>query len=422
MLALICLFGASKGFAAERWLAVEIGIIGTASDGILKSAMKQVKDDGFQGLVIQLDTPGGSLDATRAMVKDILGSEFPVFVWVGPAGARAGSAGAFVTLAGHLAYMAPGTNIGAAHPVSASGEEMDETMKQKVENDTVAFMESIAQTRGRNVDMAVSFVLSSLSLTAEKAKEEKVIDDLASNLNQVFELSDGKEVKLGDETKTLQTRGATWAVYQKTIQQKFLEILSNPNLFYLLFVAGLIGIAFELTHPGVMIPGVLGAISLILALIATATLPVSFGAMILMVASAAFIVAEIFVPSFGILGIGGIVGFVIGSILLVDPSNELGLRVSYYAIGPAVIALLLLGLLVSFLVVKAKKSKIMSGKEGMVGMSGSVLGDFSKGQGRVMVGGENWFASSLDGQNFLKGDKVQVREVKGLQLIIEKQQ
>jgi membrane-bound serine protease (ClpP class) len=285
------------------WLEVEIGIIGTASADILETALREVKDNNYAGLIIVLDTPGGALEATRTMVKEILAAPFPVIVWVGPSGAHAGSAGSFITLAGHFATMAPGTNIGAAHPVQGMGQDLEQgsDMRAKVENDTIAFMESIAKLRGRNVEMARSFVATSISITAEEALENKVIDLVAGDLTQVLKAADGRTVTVGEQkTVQLKTAEAQRVQYEKSIRQKFLEILSNPNLFYLLFIAGLLGIGFELTHPGTLVPGVIGAISLILALISSAVLPVNFGAMLLIVASVAFMVAEVFLPSFGI--------------------------------------------------------------------------------------------------------------------------
>ncbi|MFY7929538.1 MAG: NfeD family protein, partial [Oligoflexus sp.] len=352
------------------WLEVEIGIIGTASADILETALREVKDNNYAGLIIVLDTPGGALEATRTMVKEILAAPFPVIVWVGPSGAHAGSAGSFITLAGHFATMAPGTNIGAAHPVQGMGQDLEQgsDMRAKVENDTIAFMESIAKLRGRNVEMARSFVATSISITAEEALENKVIDLVAGDLTQVLKAADGRTVTVGEQkTVQLKTAEAQRVQYEKSIRQKFLEILSNPNLFYLLFIAGLLGIGFELTHPGTLVPGVIGAISLILALISSAVLPVNFGAMLLIVASVAFMVAEVFLPSFGILGIGGFIGFIVGSTLLVDSRNELGLAISWLSIIPSALVIAGFAFLVSYLVVRNQRSKIQSGSEGLIG-------------------------------------------------------
>ena len=270
----------------SSWLIVEIGIIGTASNDILNSAMDKVRKDGLAGLIIELDTPGGALESTRSMVKAMLSAPFPVVVWVGPSGAHAGSAGAFITLSGHVAAMAPGTNIGAAHPIQASGQDMGESeASRKIENDTKAFMESIANLRGRNKDMAVSFVENSLSITAEEALENNVIDLIEPSLNSLLKSINGRTVRLNDDQELkLSTLDVSIIRFEKNLRQKFLEILSNPNVFYLLFVAGLIGIGIELSNPGALVPGVIGGICMVTALVATSVLPVSFGALILILA------------------------------------------------------------------------------------------------------------------------------------------
>ncbi|SMF46910.1 NfeD family protein [Pseudobacteriovorax antillogorgiicola] len=430
---LMCLMGAilnSSDLTGEdrsyqklnsAWLEVEIGIIGAASDDILMAAFEQVTQDGLSGLVITLDTPGGALQATRTMVKRILSAPFPVVVWVGPSGAHAGSAGAFITLSGHVAAMAPGTNIGAAHPIQASGQDIEEgEAAKKIENDTIAFMESIADLRGRNKEMAISFVENSLSITAEEALENKVIDFVEPSLQSLFKTMDGKVVTVRDEKQvTLETASVDVVRYEKNLRQEFLEILSNPNVFYLLFVAGIIGIGFELTHPGSMVPGVIGGICIIIALISTSVLPINFGAMILILASIAFMIAEVFIPSFGILGIGGFIAFVIGSVLLVDSSNELGLRISWFTIVPGALAIAGFGAAVAWLVYKVEKSKVTSGAEGIVGKQGLVLNDFVEGQGQVRLEGEIWSAQSMNQESFSKGQEVVVDSRNGLRLIVK---
>jgi membrane-bound serine protease (ClpP class) len=405
------------------WLEVDIGIIGAASADILATAMSEVKDNNYAGLIIVLDTPGGALEATRSMVKDILAAPFPVIVWVGPSGAHAGSAGAFITLAAHLATMAPGTNIGAAHPVQGLGQDLEEgsDMRAKVENDTLAFMESIARLRGRNVEIAQSFVATSLSITAEEALENKVIDFLARDLTQALKAADGRIVTLGEEQKVqLKTADAPRVKFEKSLRQKFLEILSNPNLFYLLFIAGLLGIGFELTHPGTLVPGVIGAISLILALISSAVLPVNFGAMTLIVASVAFMIAEVFLPSFGILGIGGFIGFIVGSVLLVDSRNELGLAISWLSIIPSALVIAGFTFLVSYLVVRNQRSKVQSGSEALLGMEAEALAEFVQGRGQVRLQGEIWSAD-IEGEEPVQiGDKLEVLAIHGLILRVRK--
>lgn len=402
------------------WLLVDIDLIGPASEEILSGALKQVEQDKLDGLVIQLDTPGGLLESTRVMVQAILASPKPVAVWVGPSGAHAGSAGAFITLAANIASMAPGTNIGAAHPVGLGGRDLPgDKLSEKVINDSVALMESIAKLRHRNAEVAVSFVRNSVSLTAEEAHRDKVIDLIAKDPIHMLRQLNDQQVRTGNATITLDNKAPVIAPYEKSLRQRFLEILGNPNIFYLLFIAGLVGIGFELTHPGTLAPGVLGGLSLILALIASANLPVNFGAMLILVASIAFMVAELFLPSFGVLGIGGIMGFIIGSILLVDPNNVQGLRVSWIAVAPAAAVVALFMACVFFLVVRATRSKRQSGVESMLGQSASVMSDFVNGEGRVMIWGENWSARAIDGRNYVKDDIVEINAVDSLTLMVK---
>lgn len=406
-----------------KWMQVDIGIIGTASQEVLTNALGAAEELECAGLLIKLDTPGGSLEATRDMVKQIMDSDIPIVVWVGPSGSRAGSAGAFITISAHVAAMAPGTNIGAATPIQSTGEDIQQkNLAKKIENDTAAFMESIANTRGRNSEMAVSFVLSATSITADEALKNNVVDLLASSRADLFSQLDGRVVKLanGQET-TIESDGIIWEIYEPSLREKFLGIISNPNLFYLLFLAGMIGLGFELTHPGSLFPGVVGGICLILALMATSTLPVSFGSMILILAGIAFLIAELFIPSFGILGFGGFAAFVIGSILLVDPQNEQGLRISLWLIIPGALVVGLTALGAGTLVLKSANAKTASGQESLIGQLAIVSESFADGTGRIHVNGEDWAARCQDQEAaFTKGDEVLVESMNGLQLVVTK--
>ncbi len=407
------------------WTIVDIGLIGAASEDILSAAMDKVKTEGHAGLIVKLDTPGGALENTRNMVKLMLAAPFPVVVWVGPSGSRAGSAGAFITLAANVAAMAPGTNIGASHPVEGNGENVggdkDSEMNRKVTNDTVAFMESICNTRGRNVDMGVSFVATSVSVTDKEALDNKVIDLIAKDLPDLMDKIDGRVVTVqpGNAAVKLATKGAPRITYAKSLRQKLLEILSNPNLFYLLFMAGLAGLGYELTHPGMLFPGVVGAICLILALIAQSVLPVSYGAAALIVAGIIMLVAEAYLPSFGVLGVGGLVAIVLGSIFLVDPSNESGLRVSLYAILPGVVTVGAGFAALSYLAVRAKRAPLQSGNETMIGEFGTALADFATGKGQIKLGGTIWTANASG--PVVRGDRVRVLAVTNLELDVRKE-
>ncbi len=411
---------ASAPEGQARWLTVEIGIIGVASVDILRSALQKAEQDQYSGLVIILDTPGGALDATRDMVKDITSAKVPLVVWVGPSGAHAGSAGAFLTVAAPIAAMAPGTNIGAAHPIQGNGQNIpsDGDLRDKIENDTIAFMDSIARLRGRNSEMAVSFVATSLAITAEEALENKVIDLVSPSVGQVLDAIDGRTIVTEDkQTLPVHSKNALQVPFEKNLRARFLEILSNPNLFYLLFIIGLLGLGFEITHPGVAVPGVVGALSLVLALISSSVLPINFGAIVLVIASIGFMVAELFVPSFGILGVGGFLGFLFGSLLLIDSKNQLGLGISWFTIGPSALAIVAFCLWLSFVVMRNQKAKARTGKAALIGRTAEALEDFAEGQGQVRIDGEIWSAQcTSEASPICKGQSLEILAVEGLTL------
>ena len=402
------------------WLKLDVGVIGPATPEMVERALQEVGDNGYRGLVIQLDTPGGELQTTRRVVQQMLGASSPVVVWVGPGGAHAGSAGSFITLAATVAAMADGTNIGAARPVQASGENVEQSAAgEKLINDTIAFIESIAVARGRNVEMARSFVISSISITADEAIKHQVIDVIANDLPTLLDELHGRTVTQNGKEMEIVSQGATIVDYQPSLRQLALELLANPNLFYLLFLAGLIGLGFELAHPGGLFPGIFGGICLLLALIATAVLPVSFGAAGLIVVGIALLIAEIFVPSFGILGIGGVAAFLLGSVFLVDPDNLHGLRVSWYTIAPGALVICGLALLIGYLVMKTYTLKASSGVETLIGEQAEVIDNFDdQGVGRVRVQGEIWQAQAQPPYP-TKGDTVKVLTRSDLLLTVE---
>lgn len=405
-----------------NWLEVKIGLIGASSEDILNSALEAVEKEGHAGLIISLDTPGGALENTRNMIKKIMSANFPVVVWVGPAGSRAGSAGAFITLSAHLAAMAPGTNIGAAHPIDSSGKDIDnKELGRKVTNDTIAFIESIAKARNRNIDMARSFVHTSVSITDSEALENNIIDFKAANTAELLSMMNKRLITLDNKRVVrLDTTNSGIVGFQISLRQKLLEILSNPNLFYLLFMAGLIGIGYELTHPGMLFPGVVGAICIILALIATSVLPVSYGAAALILVGVGMLIAEAFLPSFGILGLGGFISLILGSVFLVDPQNEAGMRISWLTIAPTAIVIGGGFLALGYLILRSEKAPIKSGSEGLVGATGTVLADFLAGKGQIRVSGAIWAASCTLEQQLHTGDEVVVSKINGLNLLVSK--
>lgn len=407
----------------SRWLLLEVKMIGVASAEALHLALEQTLTANYEGLLIQLDTPGGSLEATREMVQSIMGAKKPVCLWVGPAGARAGSAGAFLTLAALQSAMAPGTNIGAAHPIQASGDDLQPgAAGEKVLHDTAAFIESIARARGRNTDLARSFVTESVSISAEEAVSNKIVDFIAKDPQEFLSLLNDRTLTLDDgTTHTLATTGAEVVVFDKSFRLQVLEILSNPNLFYHLFLAGLMGLGYELTHPGLLIPGVIGAICLLLAFIATSVLPISWGAAALVLLGIAMLVAEVFVPSFGILGIGGLVAFVLGSIFLVDPANTEGLRISLGAILPGTIFIAGTSLWIAYLILQSRRSRSIAGQSALIGGLAEVMEDFRDGRGTVRIAGEIWKAIAKPGAGFVadKGSRLRVTQVTDLTLEVE---
>ncbi|MEZ4741010.1 MAG: NfeD family protein [Bdellovibrionota bacterium] len=346
-----------------------------------------------------------------------MAAPFPTIVWIGPSGSRAGSAGSFITLAANIAAMAPGTNIGAAHPIQSNGEDLSSKLGEKITNDTVAFIESIAKARGRNEEMARSFVSMSTSITDEEAIKNNVIDYIAPSIDQLLKMIDGKIIKLQNNSEiTINTSGSSITAYEPSIRQKALEILSNPNFFYLLFLGGLIGLGFELTHPGSIFPGVIGGICMILALIATSVLPVSFGAAALLLVGVGCMIAEFFVPSFGVLGIGGFIGFLLGSIFLVDPSDTHGLRISLTFIVPGALVVAGAGISIALLVLKSERRPVTSGMEGVKGKSAKAINDFLNGKGKVRFEGEIWNAELCqsdqdNSRNVRKGDRLTIIKI-----------
>ncbi|MBC7659678.1 MAG: nodulation protein NfeD [Chitinophagaceae bacterium] len=407
--------------SAPKWLQINIGTISSASEAILDNALTLAEKEQDQGVIIVLDSPGGSLDSTRHMVKALFASSLPIVVWVGPSGAHAGSAGAFITLAANVAAMAPASNIGAAHPVEFDGSNIDKEsdLDVKIENDTMAFMESIAAFRKRNVAIAASLVANSLAVTADDALKNNLIDLIATSPRETLESIDGKVISLNaQQTVTIQSKNATIDLYTTSFKEDALAILSNPTLFYILFVAGILGIILEFMHPASILPGVLGATSLILSLIAGSILPINVGASLLILGSILCMVAEIFVPSFGVLGLGGFAGFIVGSLLLIDGKNSWGLSISLYTILPS--CFLIAGVFISLgiLLIRSRRMRHKTGGEALVGETGIAVDDFTSGQGMLRLNGELWSARVPDGTFVQRGDRLGVVARDGLMLSV----
>ncbi len=391
------------------------GSINPAVDDFIRESLRTTEGDGAEALVIQLDTPGGLLTSTKTIVKDLLGARIPVIVYVGPGGASATSAGVFVTLAAHIAVMAPGTTIGAAHPVTAGGgdigggdkKEGGSDMAAKVENFTVSFVQSIAQQRGRNVEWAEDAVRNSVSITETEALEKNVIDLVAADLPSLFAQAAGREVTLDDESTVTLELGADVEVItlEMSLKQKVLNIVADPNIAYLLFMAGLLGLYFEFSSPGTIFPGVAGGICLLLALTAFQVLPINATGILLILFGIALLLAEIFIPSFGVLGIGGMIAFVLGSLLLFDTADP-GLIVNRPIVATAALTISGFMLAIGFLVIRTQWSHATTGSEGLLGERGEVRERIA-GTGKVFVHGETWTA--ISDETLEEGERVEVQ-------------
>jgi membrane-bound serine protease (ClpP class) len=370
---------------------------------------------GADGLVILLDTPGGLDLAMRDIAKSILNSPIPVFVYVFPSGARAASAGVIITVAAHVAAMTPGTNIGAAHPVGLGIGGADKTMMKKVENDAVAYVQGIAKKRGRNEDWVEKAVRKSESITAEEALRLKVIDFVSTDLNQLMEQADNKEVILSTGKMILETKGAIIHEKRMGTRQKILATISDPNISYILLLIGLAGLYFEFSTPGVILPGVIGVISLLLAFFSMQTLPVNYTGILLILFGIILFIAELKVVSHGILTIGGIISLIMGSLMLFD-SPDPALRVSLQVMIPALAVICLFFITIIGFVLKAQMRKRQTGQEGMLGEKGRAITDVHD-TGKVMIKGEYWDASSE--ATVEKGKEIKVVSVEGLKVKVE---
>ncbi len=376
----------------------------------------EAAQSGAEGLIIRLDTPGGLDLAMRDIAKAILNASIPVIVYVAPAGARAASAGVIITISAHIAAMAPGTNIGAAHPVALGiGGAIDKTMSTKVENDAVAYVQGIAKKRGRNEEWVAKAVRKSESITAEEALRLKVIDLVATDISQLLAQADGREVSLPAGKKVLRTQGAVLVEKKMGSRQRILAALSDPNIAYILLLIGLAGLYFEFSTPGVILPGVIGGISLILAFFAMQTLPVNYAGIALILFSIILFIAEIKIVSHGILTVGGIVSLVIGSLMLFqtpDPS----FRISWSVLIPAVTVTSLFFIAIIVIAVRSQLLKSQGGKEGMVGEEGEAVTDVSA-EGQVLIHGEYW--SAVSDLPVAKGARVRVVGVEQLKVRVE---
>jgi membrane-bound serine protease (ClpP class) len=406
------------------------GVIGPASSEYFHRGLAEAQEAKADLVILQIDTPGGLDTSMRAIIKEMLGSTIPIVVFVAPDGARAASAGTYIVYASHVAAMAPATNLGAATPVSLGGipdlpsgenkkKEKDETpkdaMERKAINDAKAFLRSMAQLRGRNAEWAERAVASAESLSAEEALRQGVIEIVAKDLPDLLTQLNGREVQLQGQKIVLKTAEIKIRPIEPGWKILLLGILSNPNIAYILLILGIYGIIYEFSNPGTVLPGVVGAIFLILALYGLHMLPLNYTGLALIILGIALMVAEAFVPSFGALGIGGVGAFLMGSLILIETEIE-GFKIYF----PLIVSLTLLTAVVLIgligMAIKARRRKIVSGSEELIGARGEVLEDFN-GTGQILLHGEIWQANS--DRPLKKGQKVVVQSRAGLVVFVQ---
>ncbi len=420
-------------------------IINPASAEYIISSIDKAQADGAECLIIELDTPGGLLTSTREIVKKIMNASVPVVTYVAPMGARAGSAGVFITLASHVAAMAPSTNIGAAHPVDVEGkkepssdsfEELigrifqgekgkkevkksaptQEPMEQKILNDTRAWAEAIARERGRNVQWAGEAVTESVSATDTEAVKMGIVDFIATDIADLLHKLNGRSVSAGGATMMLKTEGASVTDIPKGLRLRLLIALAHPNIAYILLMLGFYGLLFEFTHPGAIFPGVAGAVSLVLAFFGLEVLPTNYAGIALIVLAIGMFVAEIKVTSYGLLTLGGLAALVGGSLMLFSSPHDF-MRVSLPLIIAFSLATLVIALFLAFIAAKSQRRRAATGIEGMIGSRGKVV-SWQASTGKVFVHGETWDA--IGTESLAKGEKIEIVEARGMQLVVKK--
>ncbi|HMK51427.1 MAG TPA: nodulation protein NfeD [Thermodesulfobacteriota bacterium] len=394
------------------------GIINPATAKFIVDSIDQAAQEGAQCLIIQLDTPGGLMESMRIIVKKMLASTIPIIVYVAPSGARAASAGVFITMAANIAVMAPGTHIGAAHPVMMGGGEGKEskTMTEKIVNDTVSYIKTIAKNRGRNVDWAEKAVKKSVSITEEEAVKLNVVDFISPDLSSLLTKIDGKVVKFDGVTRTLQTKGVQPKPLEMSWRDRLLDIISNPTIAYILLMLGIYGIFFELSSPGAILPGVVGGIFLILAFYALQMLPVNYAGLALILFAIILFIAEVKVVSHGLLAIGGVISLFLGSMMLFRSPVEY-MRVSMSVIIPAVLVSAAFFIFAVTKAVHARLKQPTTGMEGLIGEVGIASTPIAP-EGKISIHGEFW--NVMSDQAVDKGEKVQVIGVANLKLKVKK--
>jgi membrane-bound serine protease (ClpP class) len=411
---LVVLTGVNTVFAeqSEVYIIRVADAISPGTADFIKSGIKTAEENRAACIIIELDTPGGLAESMRLIVQNILASKVPVVVFVYPGGARAASAGVMITMAADVAAMAPGTNIGAAHPVGAGGKDIDGSMSEKVINDMVAQAKSVAEKRDRNAKWVEDAIRESVSVTETEALKENIIDLIAVDTDDLIKQLNGREIKgrgiltLGDVNKV---------IIEETLRTKILKTISNPNIAYILMMIGLAGLYFEFSHPGAIFPGVIGAIALVLAFFAMQTLPVNYAGILLIVLAIIFFIMEIKITSYGLLSVAGVVSLLLGSLMLFKGSTP-GMKLSLQVLIPTIIVISGFFIAVAGLVFRAQISKPMTGSTGLVGEIGVVKKALTP-EGKVFVHGELWNARAKDPID--KDAKVRIVQVVNLILEVE---
>lgn len=432
----ICPGSARAQMQPQVFVSEVSGAIGVATVRQLSRAINRAKDEGAIALIVRLDTPGGLVTATRELIKLIIASPVPIVVYVAPSGAQAASAGTFLVYASHVAAMAPGTNLGAATPIEigglpgapqprrepgkdekGSGTQTETAAQRKAINDVVAFLRSLAQMRGRNLEFAEKAVREAATLTAEEASKQGVVDFMAASMEELLAKMDGRKVELASGEKILATKNASTTTIEPDLRTRLLAVISNPNVAFLLLMLGFYGLIMEFWNPGTFVPGVLGGICLILALVAFSALPVNYGALGLLVLGLALMVAEAFTPGIGILGIGGAVAFAFGAYFLFEGAGsdiEIGVSLPLILGVTLTTAALIFG--VGAAAMQAYRRPAAAGAEHMVGAKARVI-DWEGETGHVRIEGEVWAARSTRAPPV--GSIVRVVGRDGLTLIVE---
>ena len=408
--------------AHSKDLVVVVKISGAINPAVaeyISHEISQANADQEALIVLHMDTPGGLDTSMRQIIKNIQGSQVPVASFVAPSGARAASAGTFITIASHIAAMAPGTNIGAAHPVNlmgGGGGEQAKTMEKKVVNDAAAYIRSLAELRNRNAHWAELAVVKSVSISAEEAMRLNVIDLIAGDVKALVLAVDGREVQVASVSVTLKTENLQIVYHEMNPRQKFLDIISNPNVAYILMMLGMVGLYFELSNPGLVLPGVIGAISLILALYAMQTLPINYAGLLLILFGVILFIAEINIMSYGLLSVSGVISIFLGSTMLID-SDDPALQISRAILYPTLGLTVVLSLGIVAFATRTRSLKKLGGAEGMLGETGRVK-DALNPKGFVQVHGELWEAEAEGPVS--EGETVRVDSVEGLKIKVTK--